>query len=112
MGVGRVTGRSTGLAWPWGGQMKTRIGASPATPGRPALTPARAPRPPLAPAPFGRSQPLSPYPAVITVLVDLGFNTLYVREAARHPGEISRYLSNMVAVRLAMSLLGLAVLAL
>jgi O-antigen/teichoic acid export membrane protein len=66
----------------------------------------------LGPDPFGRFQTLVTYTAVITVLVDLGFNTLYVREAARHPGEISRYLSNMVAVRLAMSVLGLGVLAL
>jgi O-antigen/teichoic acid export membrane protein len=66
----------------------------------------------LGPSGFGRFQTLITYTSVITVLVDLGFNTLYVREAARHPGEIARYLSNMVTTRLAMSLLGLAVLAL
>ncbi|HEX6349273.1 MAG TPA: flippase [Candidatus Dormibacteraeota bacterium] len=66
----------------------------------------------LGPAGFGRFQTLVTYTSVITVLVDLGFNTLYVREAARHPGEIARYLSNLVTTRLLMSLLGLAVLAL
>ena len=66
----------------------------------------------LGPSGFGRFQTLVTYTAVITVLVDLGFNTLYVREAARHPGEIARYLSNMVTTRLLMSVVGLAVLAL
>jgi len=65
----------------------------------------------LGPAGFGRFQTLVTYTSVITVLVDLGFNTLYVREAARHPGEIARYLSNLITTRLLMSLLGLVVLA-
>ena len=66
----------------------------------------------LGPGAFGRFQTLVTYTSVITVLVDLGFNTLYVREAARHPGEIPRYLSNLVTTRLLMSVPGLAVLAL
>ncbi len=66
----------------------------------------------LGPGGFGRFQTLVTYTSVITVLVDPGFNTLFVREAARHPGEIARYLSNLVTTRLLMSVLGLAVLAL
>ncbi|HEV2953012.1 MAG TPA: polysaccharide biosynthesis C-terminal domain-containing protein [Candidatus Dormibacteraeota bacterium] len=38
--------------------------------------------------------------ALTAVILDLGFNTLYVREGARHPGEISRYLQNVMGSKL------------
>jgi O-antigen/teichoic acid export membrane protein len=60
---------------------------------------------------FGVFQGLVSYTALVAVLVDLGFNTLYVREGARHPAEIGRYLSNLVSTRLLLSLVALAVLA-
>jgi O-antigen/teichoic acid export membrane protein len=65
----------------------------------------------LGDAGFGRFQTLVNYTALVTVLVDLGFNTLYVREAARHPAQISRYLSNLVSARLLLALVALGVLA-
>ncbi len=49
--------------------------------------------------------------AVVVVLVDLGFNTLYVREGARHPREIERYLNNVLSVKALMSVVALGVLA-
>jgi O-antigen/teichoic acid export membrane protein len=60
---------------------------------------------------FGTFQGLVSYTALVAVLVDLGFNTLYVREGARHPAEIGRYLSNLISTRLLLSLVALAVLA-
>jgi O-antigen/teichoic acid export membrane protein len=60
---------------------------------------------------YGQFTALVTYTALTTVLVDLGFNTLYIREAARHPAEISRYLSNLVSLRLLSSVLALLVLA-
>jgi len=65
----------------------------------------------LGPQGFGEFQTVASYTALITVLIDLGFNVLYVREAARNPTEISRYLQNLVSVRLLLSLAALAVLA-
>jgi len=45
-------------------------------------------------------------------VLDLGFNTLFQREAARRPAEISRYLANIVASKLLFAVPALAVLAL
>ncbi len=61
---------------------------------------------------FGRFGLLVTITSIVTVLIDLGFNTLFPREAARHPGEISRFLSNLVTLRLLMGFAALAVLAL
>jgi O-antigen/teichoic acid export membrane protein len=36
---------------------------------------------------------------LVTVLIDLGFNTLFQREAARHPGQLGRYLDNLASAR-------------
>ncbi len=61
---------------------------------------------------FGRFSLLVTVASIVTVLIDLGFNSLYPREAARHPGEMSRYLGNLVTLRLVMGLVAFAVLAL
>lgn len=60
---------------------------------------------------FGRFGLLVTITSIVTVLIDLGFNTLYPREAARHPDEISRFLSNLVTLRLGMGVLAFGVLA-
>ena len=49
--------------------------------------------------------------AIVSVVLDLGFNVLFVREGARHHAEIQRYLRNVMSLRLIMSLLALLVLA-
>src|SRR5438105_6100683 len=49
--------------------------------------------------------------AIASVLLDLGFNVLFVREGARHHNQIERYLRNVMSVRLLMSVLALALLA-
>ncbi len=61
---------------------------------------------------FGRFSLLVTIAAIVTVLIDLGFNSLYPREAARNPGEVSRYLGNLVTLRLLMGAVAFAVLAL
>jgi len=45
--------------------------------------------------------------AIVSVVLDLGFNVLFVREGARHHDEIQRYLRNVMSVRLFMSLISL-----
>jgi O-antigen/teichoic acid export membrane protein len=60
---------------------------------------------------FGEFQALVNYTALVAVLVDLGFNTLYVREGARHPAEIGRYLDNLLSARVLLALIALLVLA-
>jgi O-antigen/teichoic acid export membrane protein len=65
----------------------------------------------LGEAGFGNFQALVNYTALVAVLVDLGFNTLYVREGARHPAEIGRYLSNLLSARVLLALVALVVLA-
>jgi O-antigen/teichoic acid export membrane protein len=49
--------------------------------------------------------------ALVTVIIDLGFNTLFQREAARRPDQVSRFLSNLVSARLFFGLVALVVLA-
>ena len=41
--------------------------------------------------------------AIVSVVLDLGFNVLFVREGARHQAEIQRYLRNVMSLRLLMS---------
>jgi O-antigen/teichoic acid export membrane protein len=60
---------------------------------------------------FGGFQDVVNTTALVTVVLDLGFNTLFQREAARRPAEISRYLSNMVVAKLLFAVPALAVLA-
>jgi O-antigen/teichoic acid export membrane protein len=49
--------------------------------------------------------------AIVSVVLDLGFNVLFVREGARHHDEIQRYLRNVMSVRLFMSVISLLLLA-
>jgi O-antigen/teichoic acid export membrane protein len=37
--------------------------------------------------------------SLVTVLIDLGFNTLFQREAARNPGQLNRFLGNLASAR-------------
>jgi len=65
----------------------------------------------LMPAPYGTFTTLINYTAIVSVVLDLGFNVLYVREGARHPGDIQRYLRNVMSLRLVMAVGGFVVLA-
>ena len=49
--------------------------------------------------------------AIISVVLDLGFNVLFVREGAREHSQIQRYLRNVMSVRLFMSVISLLLLA-
>ncbi len=49
--------------------------------------------------------------AIVSVVLDLGFNVLFVREGARDHGAIQRYLRNVMSLRLLMSVVSLLVLA-
>ncbi|HEX6548048.1 MAG TPA: flippase, partial [Candidatus Dormibacteraeota bacterium] len=60
---------------------------------------------------FGRFQTLVTYAAIVTVLIDLGFNSLYPREAARRPAEAGRYLGNLITLRLGMAVIAFGVFA-
>ena len=66
----------------------------------------------LTPAPYGAFATLVNYTAIVSVVLDLGFNVLFVREGARQPNEIQRYLRNVMSLRLLMSVLSLGLLAL
>lgn len=61
---------------------------------------------------YGEFQTVVNYTALVAVLVDLGFNTLYVREGARHPGELSRYLNNVLSSKAVLAIVGLLFLSL
>jgi len=65
----------------------------------------------LMPAPYGTFTTLINYTAIVSVVLDLGFNVLYVREGARHPADIQRYLRNVMSLRLVMAVGGFVVLA-
>src|SRR5207245_4937979 len=65
----------------------------------------------LMPAPYGTFITLVNYTAIVSVVLDLGFSVLYVREGARHPAEIQRYLRNVMSLRLVMALGILVILA-
>ncbi|HXN77493.1 MAG TPA: flippase [Candidatus Dormibacteraeota bacterium] len=62
-------------------------------------------------APYGAFATLVNYTAIVSVVLDLGFNVLFVREGARHPSEIQRYLRNVMSLRLLMSVVSLGLLA-
>jgi O-antigen/teichoic acid export membrane protein len=66
----------------------------------------------LMPAPYGAFATIVNYTAIVSVVLDLGFNVLFVREGARHPDEIQRYLRNVMSLRLLMSVVSLGLLAL
>jgi len=65
----------------------------------------------LRPARYGTFTTLVNYTAIVSVLLDLGFNVLYVREGARHPTEIQRYLRNVMSLRVLMSVVSFGILA-
>src|ERR671938_322878 len=65
----------------------------------------------LGDAGFGQYQTLVNYVALVSVLVDIGFNTLYMREGARHPSDIQRYLRNVFSVKALLAVVCLVVLA-
>ena len=65
----------------------------------------------LMPAPYGTFTTLINYTAIVSVILDLGFNVLYVREGARHPADIQRYLRNVMSLRIVMAVGGFVVLA-
>ncbi len=65
----------------------------------------------LHPAPYGSFVTLVNYASIVSVVLDLGFNVLFVREGARHHHEIERYLRNVMSLRLLMSIVAFAVLA-
>ena len=66
----------------------------------------------LGPARFGAFQDVANCTALAAVLVDLGLNTLYVRESARRPREIDRYLQNLLSSKALFSIAALVALAL
>src|SRR6202165_3428702 len=65
----------------------------------------------LSPAQYGAFATLVNFTAIVSVVLDLGFNVLFVREGARHPAEIQRYLRNVMSVRLLLSVVSLGLLA-
>lgn len=60
---------------------------------------------------FGRMQLAITIGAIVSIVVDLGFNNLYVREAARKPEELDRYLRNVLSSRLLLAVIAFVVLA-
>jgi O-antigen/teichoic acid export membrane protein len=65
----------------------------------------------LTPAPYGTFTTLVNYTAIVSVVLDLGFNVLYVREGARHPADIQRYLRNVMSLRILMAVVSFVILA-
>ena len=61
-------------------------------------------------APYGTFATVVNYTAIVSVVLDLGFNVLFVREGARHPDEIQRYLRNVMSLRLLMAVVSLGLL--
>ena len=60
---------------------------------------------------YGVFATLVNYTAIVSVVLDLGFNVLFVREGARHPSEIQRYLRNVMSIRVLLTVVTFAVLA-
>ncbi|HEY0830705.1 MAG TPA: flippase [Candidatus Dormibacteraeota bacterium] len=65
----------------------------------------------LGPAHYGSFAVLVNLTAIVSVVLDLGFNVLFVREGAREHSQIQRYLRNVMSLRLFMSAISLALLA-
>lgn len=61
--------------------------------------------------PYGTFTTLVNYAAIVSVVLDLGFNVLYVREGARHPADIQRYLRNVMSLRVVMAVGSFVILA-
>ena len=65
----------------------------------------------LTPAHYGTFTVLVNLTAIASVVLDLGFNVLFVREGARNQSEIQRYLRNVMSLRLLMAVVAFLVLA-
>jgi O-antigen/teichoic acid export membrane protein len=65
----------------------------------------------LAEVRYGSFSVLVNLTAIASVVLDLGFNVLFVREGAREHDQIQRYLRNVMSVRLVMAVIALGVLA-
>ena len=65
----------------------------------------------LGDARYGRYVTMVAYSALVSVLADLGLNTLYTREAARAPDRIGRYLASVLAGKVLLAVLAFTVLA-
>ncbi len=64
----------------------------------------------LGPTSYGSFTVLVNLTAIISVVLDLGFNVLFVREGARDHSQIQRYLRNVMSLRLVMSAVSLVLL--
>lgn len=60
---------------------------------------------------YGRYTTMVAYSALVSVLADLGLNTLYTREAARDPERLGRFLAGLLGGKAFLGLLAFAVLA-
>jgi O-antigen/teichoic acid export membrane protein len=65
----------------------------------------------LTPAHYGSFTVLINLTAIASVVLDLGFNVLFVREGARDHSQIQRYLRNVMSLRLLMSVIAFLILA-
>lgn len=65
----------------------------------------------LGDARYGRYATMVAYSALVSVLADLGLNTLYTREAARDPERMAGFIANLVAAKAVLGLLAFAALA-
>jgi O-antigen/teichoic acid export membrane protein len=63
----------------------------------------------LRPAGLGTFQDVVNEAGLVTVLIDVGFNTLFQREAARRPAMLSHYLSRLATGRIAFAVLAFGV---
>jgi O-antigen/teichoic acid export membrane protein len=60
---------------------------------------------------FGAFSTVVTYTALVSIVADLGFNTLYVREGARRLDQLERYLDNVLSVKLILAVAALLVFA-
>src|SRR5207248_10419682 len=58
---------------------------------------------------YGRYVTLIAYSALVSVVADLGLNTLYTREAARDREGLPAYLGNLLSAKLALAALAIVV---
>lgn len=65
----------------------------------------------LGDARYGRYVTMVAYSALVSVLADLGLNTLYTREAARDPERLGTFLANLLAGKAFLGVVAFAVLA-
>ena len=65
----------------------------------------------LSPNRYGAFTVLVNITAIVSVVLDLGFNVLFVREGARNHDQIQRYLRNVMSLRLLMSVVSFVILA-